>query len=491
MEGDGSEGWRRRTEGRRRQVKKETYWTDMLPWLTISGGRRWVRVRSPGEAEVKRLRTAMHKEGFFAARGFLEEKEKLERMQRGLRLLVDRGLHPLFIILFDEAWEVAYSLLPMMRQAVHPRLELNFDWYAWHVDPKKMERGFPPHRDRADMPFERVSFAGSRPGGMEGHREKRRRKEQQVSPTYATVWLPLTRADETNSCIHYLPASRDKNYMGEDATEEPERLEEQEHGTSADSLMLPCPADPGDVLVWSGRLRHSGGESRDSSASPRISIAFGLSCTEYEDKSVRIPLEMLEEEQEQEERRREGYKGIEDQEQTAMRENEEDEEGENGEKDWLEICLPSFPQRLFLVAVQIHTYEEWGEMKTEMMEDVLRSLEVSDNETAPISPSSPYHPLSSCSLSLSPLPLSCSPSLSPLLLSSSLSPCSPLQHLPPLHLTLSYSRSFQHALIVDLVPPLLKDHLVTNNLSPLLPPLLVLPVSSTDHVESLESQIRP
>ena len=104
--------------------------------------------------------------------------EEAAALAAAVATLVRHGWHPLWCLVFDEAW----TWLSRMRgvlAALVPRAAPNCDFMAWYIDPVKSERGWVPHRDRRNMPV---------PDGA------------QEGVEYATVWLALTEATPLNSC---------------------------------------------------------------------------------------------------------------------------------------------------------------------------------------------------------------------------------------------------------------------------------------------------
>ena len=111
---------------------------------------------------------------------FAARPEEAAALAAAVATLVRHGWHPLWCLVFDEAW----TWLSRMRgvlAALVPGARPNCDFMAWYIDPVRCERGWVPHRDRRNMPVMPDD------GAQEG-------------VEYATVWLALTEATPLNSC---------------------------------------------------------------------------------------------------------------------------------------------------------------------------------------------------------------------------------------------------------------------------------------------------
>lgn len=84
-------------------------------------------------------------------------------------------------------------------------------------------------------------------------------------PKSLTVWIPLTVATPTNGCIYVVPANRDRTYNSD--------REKEWQFDYADVRALP--GSPGTVFVWNQAVLHWGGSTSPFSPDgPRISAAF-------------------------------------------------------------------------------------------------------------------------------------------------------------------------------------------------------------------------
>ena len=232
-----------------------------------------------------------------------------ENVARGITALeVQHALPATFVLLFDETWELAaQSQSLLLRNTNHegtqqrrrgilreaPGMSFNFDMLAWHIDPRRNQAGFSPHRDRQP----------------ESARELERSFYADGTAKYVTHWIALTDANPENSCLYVIPKSCDPGYLkGDDPPEEAEEeAEDDNHSNTAskgdgaqphfsDPLQraLPSkqsyqniralPRQAGQSLVFTHRLLHWGskGNARALDVRPRIALSFVYSDADFE-----------------------------------------------------------------------------------------------------------------------------------------------------------------------------------------------------------------
>jgi len=147
-----------------------------------------------------------------------------------------------------------------MFRAVNPSLELNGDFWAWHLD--YGHAGFPPHRDRWNM------------------------TETDGLPDYLSAWVALTDVTPSHGCIFVLPCSLDPTY-GRPVKEGEEEEDDADSVARANCTdCMPLPAHATDVLFWTGRLIHYGG--RCTSRTPRMSLGLAASNPTFESPADRL-----------------------------------------------------------------------------------------------------------------------------------------------------------------------------------------------------------
>ena len=147
--------------------------------------------------------------------------------------------------MYDEAWSLIANISDMMRRTSGGNV-CNFDVLAWHIDPRKDESGFSPHRDRQP---EDVSQTFRKDG----------------SAKYTTCWIALTDATPENSCLYMLPRFCDPGYIEGDDMEEEEEKEKKkgkeatEENAMTETATFPSSSTTGEgytlAATWSAALR--------------------------------------------------------------------------------------------------------------------------------------------------------------------------------------------------------------------------------------------
>lgn len=101
--------------------------------------------------------------------------------------------------------------------------------------------------------------------GWEPHRDRDRHAlEADGSPLAVTLWIPLNEANPMNGCIYLVPANRDRSY----GTERESSFDFEYAAVRA------LPAKPGDAFIWNHAILHWGARASERATSPRMSIAF-------------------------------------------------------------------------------------------------------------------------------------------------------------------------------------------------------------------------
>lgn len=176
-------------------------------------------------------------------------------LDRGVCRLVALGHAPSAICAYDEAWALAAALLPLVSAATgNGALG---DWTAFSVS--SLAHAFAgPHRDKP--------CAGAESFRADG------------APCYETVWVALSHASPTNSCLYFVDADRDPGYRASG-----DAVREALPGPSAWPGITAQPCEPGGVLVFSHRLLHWGSDARgplpgatEAPQPPRTALSFAV-----------------------------------------------------------------------------------------------------------------------------------------------------------------------------------------------------------------------
>jgi hypothetical protein len=222
-----------------RDVESAAFWRGVVPWLHIEAARSQ-DLDANGEPSPPPPRS-------WPASGYLElgsilDPAKAASLARAVTTLRTRALHPTFLYVYDEAWNVLDALRPRLALLLGRDLDVLADVWAWYIDPRTDPGGWPIHRGV----YEDVR-------GADG------------TPELVNVWVALTDATERNACMHLVPFSHDPHYPAD----LPNLTALERRG-----LALPTPA--GSALVWNANVAHWGGSCDPSYGQPRISMSFTL-----------------------------------------------------------------------------------------------------------------------------------------------------------------------------------------------------------------------
>lgn len=246
-------------------LRDRGFWQAEFPQLKLSDGIDSSRFAvDPNYRDHDRASDARHMAHDGYIRGAHPELETLApRLAEATRRFVELRLPPVFLFLFDEAWECFYALSPRLTRFLGSPLWALPDFWVWHVDPAQGDAGWAPHVDKGSLSL-----------SPEGR------------PLSATVWIPLTSANPLNSCIYVLPASRDPEYG---VTPDQRRI-----GLDV-TQMRALPAEPGEWLCWNQAILHWGSATSRFAEEPRISMALEFqssSVAPFNEPLIRDPREL-------------------------------------------------------------------------------------------------------------------------------------------------------------------------------------------------------
>lgn len=222
-------------------MQSRDFWAELCPELSLETGFTTPfalneLTQTAGERASARLMT----EGYFQ-----EIDPRLVdiagKLSRAITTFVERGIPPVFIFLYDEPWIAFHRQHATIGAFLGGDYRILPDFWAWHVDPRKGQAGWRPHRDKG--------FQALAPDG---------------SPLSLTIWMPLSDAHPLNGCMYMLPANKDPVY-----------------GTPDDKTwkidypsIRALPGVPGDWFCWNQAVLHWGGQSSSFAEAPRMSMAL-------------------------------------------------------------------------------------------------------------------------------------------------------------------------------------------------------------------------
>ena len=221
------------------KYKKKKFWKEIVPALSISGNENKVIPESKC-FDLELNRSTLVAEGYQEFPEVLSNKE-VTKLRNGIIALHKNQMLPVFCMLFDEYWQCVAKFQKLLVNVLGGEALMLPDFWAWHVDPKKSESGWGPHRDKLSNTLTHE--------GM---------------PKSLTMWIALSDATPKNGCMYMVPADQDPYYLSFDTKDVP---------TDMQSVRA-LPAKAGTAFIWNQRVFHWGGKSQKTSVSPRISIAF-------------------------------------------------------------------------------------------------------------------------------------------------------------------------------------------------------------------------
>lgn len=233
------------------QIKDTSFWRGLCPELSISDS-PLVPQPFSSVSNARKIREGLLQEGYSLLEScHLPWAADLDELAKSVSRLEASGLHPMFLLLYDEPWQIAHQVSEMILEATEGNQQI-MDWYIFKIS--SPENIWPPHRDRQCSTAE-----GFKENGL---------------PKYNTMWIPLTNANLENSCLTVLPLASDAEYFGEGFD-----------GSSVAFSALPeiraleCTA--GSLITFSHRLLHWG-SIPSPTASPRIALTFACADRSFE-----------------------------------------------------------------------------------------------------------------------------------------------------------------------------------------------------------------
>lgn len=222
------------------QANDPEFWRTLCPELSVGSpaGPPPYELSSPADALEQ-----------FRHEGYLHLPDVVppattQALVAGAERLHAKGIHPLFVFVYDETWSVFHSLRQPLSSLLGLDLEPKTAFWSWYVPTSDESTGWSPHRDNV-----------------------RRTSDHNGTLRSVSVWVALSDATPRNGCIYAVPAHLDPRFR-DDAWEEPDddRVNLQD--------VRALPANAGSILVWHQGLRHWGGRSSSRALTARCSASL-------------------------------------------------------------------------------------------------------------------------------------------------------------------------------------------------------------------------
>lgn len=226
------------------------YWQELNPQARISDTPWQATVDAVGWTgdSANDLRMDLAKTGYAVSPAAFDDLQ-LKTLLAIVLNVVRAGHRPAYALVYDEFYEFFGNVGKYLTQIFRSDVLMVPDEFDVH---------FVPASERA---------AGSKP-----HRDSIRAADyldEAGVPELLNIWVPLTDASLSNSCIYVLPANHDPAFYQAIAGN-------AIHWRIDDTTMQAVralPAKAGTMLFWAPSLLHWGSRSSEKAAAPRVSVA--------------------------------------------------------------------------------------------------------------------------------------------------------------------------------------------------------------------------
>lgn len=172
----------------------------------------------------------------------------------GVELLILLGHPPSAICQYDEHWEILRLLAPLL-EGITGGVGVG-DIFSFYKQSSTLPTFAGPHRDKPNSGPEALRKDGS--------------------AQFNTVWVALTTASPSSSCLYFVPRDRDPGYhLPGDA------LSDSLPTIASWDNIAACPLEAGGVCVFSHRTVHWGSKP-SLDCSPRIAMSYALGDQGFE-----------------------------------------------------------------------------------------------------------------------------------------------------------------------------------------------------------------
>lgn len=220
------------------------FWERMAPNLGLDIKRPQAPCIEITTEALTGVSASMARDGYFQLPPLFKAVE-IDAIRAGVLALVNAGLPPVFIYMYDEPWALFQRLQPVIGQFLGDQCALLPNFWAWHIPTIEGASGWPKHRDcSAETRFV------SRDAG--------------TTLMSLSLWVPLTDATPDNGCMMVLPKELEMAY--DPPITDPDQIHQ--------SAGLSLPAQAGSVLGWAQDVYHWSGSVTANAESPRISLSL-------------------------------------------------------------------------------------------------------------------------------------------------------------------------------------------------------------------------
>ncbi|GMI60095.1 hypothetical protein ScalyP_jg11722 [Parmales sp. scaly parma] len=201
----------------------------------------------------------LHSRGFFhiPSTSLNFPQHLIHNLAKGVVQLRNLGHAASAISSYDEHWTLQNHLTPLITRITN--LPPSGDCYSFYVDAACPSGFVGAHRDK---PMATIDSFRDPPNNN--------------APKYVTVWVAVTPATPSSSCLYFVPKNHDEGYYSSgDALDVvlPDPLSWQN--------IFAAPCSPGDLLCFSHRVVHWASRAKDG-AEPRVALSFAMSDPEFE-----------------------------------------------------------------------------------------------------------------------------------------------------------------------------------------------------------------
>lgn len=156
------------------RIPSVNFWRGINPQLTITD-EPFAAPAEPYEVAPSEVEQAVEQ---VAREGYLQTPPAIplqtcEALAQGVKNIIQAGLHPIYVSLYDEYWQVMRNLSKVMAPVLGSEYLPLGDYWCWCISPETAASGWGAHRD---------------------YQFKSNATREDGRPMLVTAWLPFTEA---------------------------------------------------------------------------------------------------------------------------------------------------------------------------------------------------------------------------------------------------------------------------------------------------------